>query len=183
MLCRRISYTVRQYAHIMYRGAAFILTSEEYLIVDNNNKAGSCGYKNGSLPGACAPLAMAYVPMQQSPAPAYGAPEALQQGTLFPGLELPFMGMVNTGDIQNTPLRELMALDFAADELELYLDTHTDDAEAFDMYQDVLALSAEAHKRYTELYGPVSQSDMLGMKNYYWIKDPWPWNYCGGTED
>lgn len=151
--------------------------------LDENSKVGSCGYKNGSLPGQCAPLAMAYVPMQQSPTPAYGAPEALQRGTLFPGLELPFMNMVNTGDIQNTPLRELMALDFAADELELYLDTHPDDGEAFSMYQDILALAGEAHRRYVKLYGPVTQSDMLGMKSYCWLKNPWPWNYTAPSED
>ena len=58
---------------------------------------------------------------------------AFLEGRIVDELRALSMGMVNTGDIQNTPLRELMALDFAADELELYLDTHINDAEAFDM--------------------------------------------------
>ena len=101
--------------------------------------------------------------MQQSAKPAYAPDEGLSRGTLFPGLDLPFMNMVNTGGLMDTPHCELMALTFAADELELYLDTHPADSEAFAVYQDILKLRAEAVKRYTKLYGPVTQSDMLGM--------------------
>ena len=93
---------------------------------DNKN----CGCKEGILPD-CAPLAMAYVPMQRSVKPVYSTAEALSRGTLFPGLDLPFMNMVNTGDLTGTPLGEVMALDFVAQELALYLDTHSADEEAF----------------------------------------------------
>jgi len=55
-------------------------------------------YKNGSLPGASAPLVMAYVPMQTSAVPSYEASEALARGTLFPGLDLPLMNIVNRND-------------------------------------------------------------------------------------
>ena len=90
--------------------------------------------------------------MQTSATPAYEAAEALSRGTLFPGLDLPFMNIVN--DTQPvTPLTELMAIDFVTDELELYLDTHADDKEAFSMYQTFLALRKEARCRYAEKYG------------------------------
>lgn len=56
---------------------------------DNKN----CGCKEGTLPD-CAPLAMAYVPMQQSVKPVYSNAEALSRGTLFPGLDLPFMNIL-----------------------------------------------------------------------------------------
>ena len=42
------------------------------------------------------------------------------------------MNMVNTGDLNGTPLGEVMALDFVAQELALYLDTHSADEEAFE---------------------------------------------------
>ena len=89
----------------------------------------SCEYTKGTLPG-CAPLALAYVPMQQSSKPAYPAQDALKRGTLFPALDLPFMNIVNKDALGNTPLAELMALDFVCNELALYLDTHKDDKEA-----------------------------------------------------
>ena len=70
-----------------------------------------------------------------------------------------------------------MAIDFVADELELYLDTHADDEEAFSYYQNFLALQKEAHERFVRRFGPIQQCDMLGMENYSWLKDPWPWEY------
>lgn len=130
-------------------------------------------YKCGSLPER-APLASAYVPMQESVEPNYAPQRAIARGTLFPGLDLPFMGMVN-GDLPQTPLGELMAIDFAVDELELYLDTHSGDKEAFELYQSMLALSKKAHEEYVERFGPITQSDMLGMEKYCWLRDPWPW--------
>jgi len=132
-------------------------------------------YKYGSLPKN-APLAMAYVPLQESVSPSYESCEALSRGTLFPGLDLPLMNIVND-PLQMTPLTELMAIDFVADELELYLDTHKDDSEAFVMYQTFLALKEEAHSRYVKQFGPIRQEDMLGAQCYDWLNDPWPWDY------
>ena len=132
-------------------------------------------YKRGSLPPR-APLAAAYVPMQESAEPYYQTQTAIARGTLFPGLDLPFWGMVNH-PLPATPLGELMAIDFVADELSLYLDTHLDDKQAFELYQSVLALSEEAHEKYDKNCGPLSKRDMLGMKNYAWTDSPWPWEY------
>ena len=130
----------------------------------------------GTLPGAMAPLAMAYTPMQKSVNPAYECNEALSRGTLFPGLDLPFMGILNK-NLEVTPLTELMAIDFVAHELGLYLDTHKDDKQAFEMYQTFLALAKEAHDRYIRKFGPVLKRDMLGMESYTWLDSPWPWDY------
>ena len=133
-------------------------------------------YRNGSLPGAMAPLAMSYVPMQVSSAPSYEASEALARGTLFPGLDLPFMNIVNE-KAPDVPTAELMAIDFVTDELELYLDTHAGDREAFELYQNFLALRKEARERYTERYGVITQCDQLGRDSYTWLQDPWPWEF------
>ena len=136
---------------------------------------GSCDYKQGPLP-KCAPLAVPYVPMQQSSKPAYDTEEALKRGTLFPGLDLPFMNMVNTKEFEG-PLAEVMALCFAARELQLYLDTHPDDREAFATLQNMLKLSAEAKRRYTARYGPLTPADLAESKNFDWLNDPWPWTF------
>ena len=127
-------------------------------------------FRSGSLPGPYAPLAMASVPMQVSAAPNYDAPEALARGTLFPGLDLPFMNIVNE-KVPDMPTAELMAIAFAVDELELYLDTHSNDKEAFELYQSFLALRAEARERYTARFGPITQCDQLGSESYTWLKD------------
>ena len=132
-------------------------------------------YRTGSLPDRF-PLATALTPMQDSADPAYESSEALSRGTLFPGLDLPFMNVVNP-DLPATPMTEMMAIDFVVDELELYLDTHTEDEEAFALYQTMLALQQEARERYVRRCGPISQSDMLGAESYTWLSGPWPWEY------
>lgn len=134
----------------------------------------------GSLPNP-APLAMAYVPMQRAVSPSYEAGQALSRGTLFPGLDLPFMNLVNDA-LPETPMGELMAIEFVADELELYLDTHPDDGEAFALYQTMLALRDEARRRYVRAFGPICQSDMLGEPSYTWLSGPWPWEYPARRE-
>ena len=139
---------------------------------------GSCNsYKKGVLP-ECAPLALAYVPMQESARPAYDAGEALQRGTLFPGLDLPFMNLVNNNpELAGTPLGEVMALCFASHELRLYLDTHPGDEEAFDTLRQMLKLTAEAKRRYTARFGPLTPTDLAESEHFDWLDGPWPWQY------
>ena len=144
-------------------------------------EADSCGHKMGELP-PCAPLAAGFVPFQQKNPPKYDHAGALTRGTLFPGLDLPFMNTVNKSNPYNgTPLGEVMALDFACHELKLYLDTHKDDADAFEMLKTLLALSSEARKRYEKLFGPIDVRDLENADHFSWLNDPWPWEYAERT--
>ena len=88
----------------------------------------------GRMP-ASAPLANPYVPFQSENPPQYEARKGLIRGTMYPGLDLPFMGMVNQQEKPDTPMHELQALGFALQELALYLDTHRDDKEALELYR------------------------------------------------
>lgn len=141
-----------------------------------------CGYKCGALP-ECAPLALGFVPIQQGHTPAYEKDDALTRGTLFPGLDLPFKNIVNQSNPYiGTPLGEIMALDFVIKELNLYLDTHSDDMEAFEMMKTYIELSKECRKAYTKKYGPIKLEDMAHSDEYTWVNGPWPWEYnerCG----
>lgn len=139
------------------------------------SKNTNCDVCQGPLPG-CAPLALSMIPKQESHLPSYDPEEALAKGTLFPGLDLPFMNYVAKGPLQRTPLTELMALDFVTHELTLYLDTHKDDMEAFRAWKSFNALAQEAHRRYTELFGPVVVSDTADCAEWAWVNDPWPWD-------
>lgn len=134
-------------------------------------------YKTGTLPHR-APLALAYVPMQDENPPKYSSEDALTRGTLFPGLDLPFMNKPNsTNPYAGTPLGEVMALDFMVKELNLYLDTHPDDKEAFSLLKSVISLSDEAREKYVSMYGPISVRDLKKCSKYTWLRDPWPWEY------
>ena len=148
--------------------------------MENNTQPERCCTKmQGSLPAPCAPLAFPYVPVQCQNPPRYSREQALATGTLFPGLDLPFKGQMQRRlSNGNTALAELMALDFAVDELGLYLTTHPDDSEVFSLYRSYIALAEEGRKKYQELYGPLRQTD-LTKDAFRWLTDPWPWDEGG----
>ena len=141
--------------------------------------ANGCPQNQGSLPGGCGALAFPFVAMQQQDPPRYDQREALQQGTLFPGLDLPFHKELRSRfPAANNALSELMALDFAIDELGLYLVTHADDQEVLNLYWKYIALAKEGRARYQEQYGPLTQTTVT-EGGYRWLNDPWPWDEGG----
>ena len=85
-----------------------------------NAKKPTGNYREGRLP-AMAPLANPYVPFQLEGPVRYEPRKAMVRGTLYPGLDLPFMGMVNQNNLPVTPLSEVQVLAFAVQELALYL--------------------------------------------------------------
>ncbi len=140
-----------------------------------NASTGGCGSAKGSLP-SCAPLAAAYVPMQQEAEPRYDANMALTRGTLFPGLDLPFMDHVNKNNpYAGTPLGEIMALSFVFHELNLYLDTHPKDKEAFQYMKKIGNLLNEGKKAFAKRFGPLTPNQLTMSETFNWIDAPWPW--------
>ena len=135
----------------------------------------------GRLP-AMAPLANPYVPFQMEDPPKYEARRGIIRGTLFPGLDLPFMGMVNQKELPVTPKTELQALAFAIQELALYLDTHRDDEEALEVYRQYQDLYHKGMMAYTRDRGPLNHGSPGQGKTYNWLNDPWPWEYAANKE-
>ncbi len=136
----------------------------------------SCPDFYGTLP-SCAGLAVPYVPFQQDNPKKYSQDEALSNGTLFPGLNLPFHLMVEGSSLPSNPLVELQALQFVTLELALYLDTHPDDTEAFTMFKQYAAMEKAAKAAYESKFGPLTKSSAASGERYCWLQDPWPWNY------
>ena len=137
------------------------------------------GYE-GCLP-AEAPLANAFVPFQKESPPMYEARKGWIRGTIYPGLELPFMGMVNKKEKNVTPMTELQTLAFAIQELALYLDTHREDKEAFELYQTYQKLYHQGMQAYTEHGGMLSHC-APSKGPYRWLDDPWPWEFSANKE-
>lgn len=146
----------------------------------NDTASRNCGAASGSLPGVCAPLAFPYVPVQEQDPERYSRMEALETGTLFPGLNLPFKAAIQSRTrIANTALVELMALDFALQELGLYLTTHADDQEVLQLYWSYARLAKEGREKYQAQYGPLCQTDLTPEDGFVWLNDPWPWDVGG----
>lgn len=141
--------------------------------------SGGCADWQGKLP-ACAPLANPYVPFQMVNSERYDAPNALIRGTLYPGLDLPYCGMVNTQEKNGTPLGELQSLGFAMHELGLYLDTHQYDEEAVSLFNQYAEMYEAAVQQYEQNGGVLMQSRSAQSGCYEWLENPWPWDYKEG---
>ncbi|MDR1067147.1 MAG: spore coat protein CotJB [Clostridiales bacterium] len=73
-------------------------------------------------------------------------------------------------------LRQVTILDFMATDLQLYLDTHPDDASAIENYKTILAEGKKARDRYERCYGPLSSRGEITQDDHWrWVDDPWPW--------
>ena len=145
--------------------------------MDNIQNQRCCGI----LP-ANAPLANPYVPYQPQGQDQYPAKTGLIRGTLFPCLDLPFLGMVNTDEKSDTPMHQLQALGFAVQELGLYLDTHSDDEEAAELFRQYSELYESGMTQYQEQCGPLFQKHAVQNGSYTWNNTPWPWEYRANQE-
>ena len=138
-----------------------------------------CGVTDGSLPGVCASMAFPYIAMQSNDPQRYSNDDAMRAGTLFPGLNLPFHKEIQSRFPRaNNALTELMALDFAIQELGLYLSTHRDDREVLELYWSYVRLGKQGREKYVEQYGPLCETDIT-PGSFKWLDDPWPWEWEG----
>ncbi|MBX6377203.1 MAG: spore coat protein CotJB [Clostridia bacterium] len=65
---------------------------------------------------------------------------------------------------------------FAAVELNLFLDTHPDEPQALDDYNEAVEQLMRLHREYERRYGPLTNHG--GSPSRYpwqWIEEPWPW--------
>ncbi len=143
---------------------------------DTGTNARPCADACGTMP-ACAPLAVPYVPFQQSGSQKYNQADALANGTVFPGLNLPFHLKADAAALPDSHSTQLQALLFVVTELGMYLDTHQDDAEAFQLFRKYAAMAQDAKKRYEEMHGPLTQLSAGQDATYRWLDDPWPWEF------
>lgn len=144
--------------------------------MDTGSIARPCDDARGTLP-PCAPLAVPYVPFQQNDPKRYNQIDALANGTLFPGLNLPFHLSAPPSSLPESAALELQALHFVLAELGLYLDTHPDDQEAFQLFRQYSKLAEEGQRRYEAAYGPLTRRSAAQPDRYTWLNSPWPWEY------
>ncbi|HZG60311.1 MAG TPA: spore coat protein CotJB [Anoxybacillus sp.] len=73
-------------------------------------------------------------------------------------------------------LEQLQTVDFALIDLTLYLDTHPDDYQAIQQFNQLAQKRKQLKKQYETSYGPLQQYGN-SYSNYPWNWDdaPWPW--------
>ncbi|KGX87994.1 spore coat protein CotJB [Pontibacillus litoralis] len=73
-------------------------------------------------------------------------------------------------------LEEIQAVDFVLVELTLYLDTHPQDYQAIQQFNQYAKQSKHLKKQYESLYGPLRQyGESYSSYPWNWADAPWPW--------
>ena len=76
---------------------------------------------------------------------------------------------------QMTLLRQIDALDFAMQEVRLYLDTHPTDTTGITLFNQYQQRWQALMTEYERTYGPLRSSSLNAGDTWQWVKDPWPW--------
>ena len=73
-------------------------------------------------------------------------------------------------------LQELQAANFAITELGLYLDTHADDAEAVQLFNEYVEQYELLRQQMADGGFALTQTEAAMCGRYTWLDDPWPWD-------
>lgn len=71
------------------------------------------------------------------------------------------------------------AVSFAVDEAKLFLDTHPDDKEALEYFNNYNKARNQALREYAAHFGPLTISTATNDRCWEWAKQPWPWEMEG----
>ncbi|HHW42928.1 spore coat protein CotJB [Desulfofundulus thermobenzoicus] len=73
-------------------------------------------------------------------------------------------------------LRDIMALEFVAVDLTLYLDTHPTEQEPLNDYNMVTERLNQLKAQYERMYGPLMAYGFTPLEYpWRWVESPWPW--------
>ncbi len=73
-------------------------------------------------------------------------------------------------------LKKISILDFMAVDLHLFLDTHPNDKEVIEKYNNIIQEADSLRYEFEEMYGPLCSFRSISSENEFkWIDCPWPW--------
>ena len=74
-------------------------------------------------------------------------------------------------------IEELRAVEFALDEVILYLDAYPCDQAALDLYRHLLERRCPLVERYQAEIGPLTPLGNMSNTKWEWVSRPFPWDY------
>ncbi len=73
-------------------------------------------------------------------------------------------------------MEQIQQVDFAIVELQLYLDTHPQDYNAIQQFNQLAAQSKQLKAQYEQQFGPLTQfGGSFSSYPWSWNEAPWPW--------
>lgn len=111
----------------------------------------------------------------------YDPTEGLEKGNLFPGLYDGYKhyqpGKLKATSERGKKLIEIQKLDFAINDLNLYLDLHPDDMSAYKTFKTYVMECKKKKEEFTRVFGPLMLDELTD--EYEWSKGVWPWEEGG----
>ena len=109
--------------------------------------------------------------------------EGFLRGNMFRNEYVPYKNLtyfkLNPRNEREKLLYRIMALSFAINDLNLYLDLHPDNKDMFELFKKYVVEKKELSAKYNKTYGPLTVTKDVGTK-YDWLNSPWPWDNMGG---
>ena len=76
-------------------------------------------------------------------------------------------------DVRREMINEIRCLDFAINELALYLDTHPTDQRALCLHKKYCKEVKDLKDKYQKVYAPLTIN--YPCNKWRWLEEPWPW--------
>lgn len=83
---------------------------------------------------------------------------------------------------KESDLLDIMALSFALNDLNLYLDLHPTDDKMLKKFKELVEISCTKEMEYVKKYGPLEVNDSTSLSKFEWICNPWPWDNERGSK-
>ena len=81
-------------------------------------------------------------------------------------------------ELREEMLQQIRCLDFAINELALYLDTHPEDEKALCLHRKYCKQAKELKDKYQKVYGPLTI--YYPCNKWRWLEEPWV-SFCWGV--
>ena len=110
--------------------------------------------------------------------------EGFQRGNMWRNEYVPYRGMtyekLNHTIERESLLFKIMEMDFAVNDLNLYLDLHPEDNMIYEKFKAYTKECIRLKDEYARTYGPLTL-EQTNKNSYEWMKNPWPWDKSGGS--
>lgn len=72
-------------------------------------------------------------------------------------------------------LKEIQSYKFSSYDMLLYLDTHSDDKKAFELFKSLVKKYKELAATYEAQFGPLNPMSVSNSNTFNWLEEPWAW--------
>ena len=112
----------------------------------------------------------------------YDLKTALSKGNIFKNEYVQYKNYNPTSLKANTKKDDLLLkiyeVDFAINDLGLYLDLHPEDNNIYEKYIEYVTKYNEYKQIYEDNFGPLEKACNI-YSEYVWLNNPWPWDEGG----